>query len=83
MVRDFNNIDLAHVNKIKIKIENLFKIFGPKAKDFIQVVRDGTDKDDNLTVDSKSSISATEYLNIGSDALINVGSMIFLYRNKK
>ena len=36
------------MNKIKIKIENLFKIFGPKAKDFIQVVRDGTDKDELL-----------------------------------
>ena len=36
------------MNKVKIKIENLFKIFGPKAKDFIQVVRDGTDKDELL-----------------------------------
>ena len=36
------------MNKVKIKIENLYKIFGPKAKNFIQVVRDGTDKDELL-----------------------------------
>ena len=48
LARDFNNIERAHVNKVKIKIENLYKIFGPKAKNFIQVVRDGTDKDELL-----------------------------------
>ena len=36
------------MNKVKIKIENLYKIFGPKAKDFTQVVRDGVDKDELL-----------------------------------
>jgi glycine betaine/proline transport system ATP-binding protein len=36
------------VSKVKIKIENLYKIFGPKAKNYIQVVRDGTDKDELL-----------------------------------
>ena len=36
------------MSKVKIKIENLYKIFGPKAKNFIQLVRDGTDKDELL-----------------------------------
>ena len=41
------------------------------------------DKNDDLIVDSKSSLSSTEYLYIGSVVMIIVGSMIFLYRTKK
>ena len=48
MARDSSSIERAHVNKVKIKIENLYKIFGPKAENYIQVVRDGTDKDELL-----------------------------------
>jgi len=36
------------VNKVKIKIENLYKIFGPKAKNFTEVVKSGVDKEELL-----------------------------------
>ena len=48
MAKDYNNIEQVHVNKIKIKIENLFKIFGPKAREFTEVVKQGVDKDELL-----------------------------------
>ena len=36
------------MNNTKIKIENLYKVFGPKAKDLTSVVKDGMDKDELL-----------------------------------
>jgi glycine betaine/proline transport system ATP-binding protein len=36
------------VNKVKIKIENLYKIFGSNAKELTQVVKDGLDKEELL-----------------------------------
>tara|TARA_B100001057_G_scaffold322916_1_gene323151 strand:- start:1514 stop:2533 length:1020 start_codon:yes stop_codon:yes gene_type:complete len=36
------------MNNTKIKIENLYKVFGPKAKDLTRVVKDGMDKDELL-----------------------------------
>ena len=48
MAKDYNNIEQVPVNKIKIKIENLFKIFGPKAREFTEVVKQGVDKDELL-----------------------------------
>ena len=36
------------MNNVKIKIENLYKIFGPKAKNFTEVVRGGVDKEELL-----------------------------------
>ena len=36
------------MNKVKIKIENLYKIFGSNAKELTQVVKDGLDKEELL-----------------------------------
>ena len=36
------------MNKVKIKIENLYKIFGSNSKELTQVVKDGLDKEELL-----------------------------------
>jgi hypothetical protein len=55
----------------------------PNDGDKTNVITDKNNSKDDLTVDSKSSISSTDYMYIGSVVLIIVGSMIFLYREKK
>ena len=36
------------MSEIKIKIENLYKIFGSRPREYTDIVRDGVDKDDRL-----------------------------------
>ena len=48
MERDYSSIEQVRVSKVKIKIEKLYKIFGPKAKDMTQEVKNGINKDELL-----------------------------------
>ena len=36
------------MSEVKIKIENLYKIFGPRAKEYTDKVKSGIDKDELL-----------------------------------
>ena len=36
------------MSEVKIKIENLYKIFGPRAKEYTNKVKSGIDKDELL-----------------------------------
>ena len=49
MEKDSNNTGQAPVNKTKIKITNLYKIFGNNSKKYISSVRDGMSKDELLS----------------------------------
>ena len=48
MERDCSSIDKVLMSNTKIKIENLYKIFGPKAKELTSAVKGGLDKDELL-----------------------------------
>ena len=48
MEKDYSSIERVRVSKVKIKIEKLYKIFGPKAKEMTQEVKNGIDKDELL-----------------------------------
>ena len=37
------------MSEIKIKIENLYKIFGSRPREYTDIVRDGVDKDELLS----------------------------------
>ena len=60
------------MNKVKIKIENLYKIFGPKAKNFTEVVRSGVDKEELLA--KYNHVLGLDNINL--DQLINTVCMI-------
>ena len=49
MEKDCNNTGQAPVNNTKIKITNLYKIFGNNSKKYISSVRDGMSKDELLS----------------------------------
>ena len=48
------------MSNIKIKIENLYKIFGPDAKGLTSAVKDGLDKDELLAKYNLSLIHISE-----------------------
>ena len=49
MAKDFKLIDTEKsMSKPKLKIENLYKIFGPKGKSFIESVKNGMSKQELL-----------------------------------
>ena len=48
MEKDYSSIEQVRVSKVKIKIEKLYKIFGPKAKEMTQEVKNGINKDELL-----------------------------------
>ena len=48
MEKDYSSIERVRVSKVKIKIEKLYKIFGPKAKEMTQEVKNGVNKDELL-----------------------------------
>ena len=54
---DYNNIGLAHVISTKIKISNLYKIFGSNSKKYIPEVRDGMSKDELLSILSEGKVA--------------------------
>ena len=49
MVKECSNIGLAQISETKIKIENLYKIFGSRPREYTDIVRDGVDKDELLS----------------------------------
>ena len=49
MVKGFKRIDMGKsMNKPKLKIKNLYKIFGPKGESFIELVKNGISKQELL-----------------------------------
>ena len=48
MEKDYSSIERVRVSKVKIKIEKLYKIFGPKAREMTQEVKNGVNKDELL-----------------------------------
>jgi glycine betaine/proline transport system ATP-binding protein len=49
LAKECSNIGLAQMSEIKIKIENLYKIFGSRPREYTDIVRDGVDKDELLS----------------------------------
>ena len=47
------------MSEMKIKIENLYKIFGPRAREYTDKVKGGIDKDELLAKYNHVSVSYT------------------------